>query len=375
MTHRRAFIRDSVGALGALGAAARLPSLVRAVAALRQPPPARGYANAVVIDAMATDGPGFDARVAVAAGITAAIVDMSLYPRSFHNGVRAIADWNAAFRGKDSLLLKATRKADVLAAKKDKKLAVMLACQDAAILDASSGSTGTHNLANLGLFYDLGLRVLQLTHNERNSVGDSFREKMDAGLSRLGERVVDAMNAFGMLIDLSHCSTRTTLQAIAQSRRPCLITHAGCRALYPTPRNKTDEEIRSLAQKGGVFGVFNMSLWLTARDTAAIDDVLDHLQHAINVGGVEHVAFGSDGPVLALPSLEQELEGHQAYARANLGVPSTERVPSHVRVADLNSPHRLERLAAGLGKRGLTEDAIDKVIGGNVLRVIGEVCG
>ena len=99
-----------------------------------------------------------------------------------------------------------------------------------------------------------------------------------------------------MLIDLSHCSPRTTLQAIELSTRPCAITHAGCRALHETARNKTDEEIRAVAEKGGFFGVFPMSVWLTMRPTTSVDDVVDHIDHAVKVAGVEHVGFGSDGP-------------------------------------------------------------------------------
>jgi membrane dipeptidase len=271
-------------------------------------------------------------------------------------------------------MVKAIRAADIDRAKQEGQLAVVLACQDAAILDAWTATVGDPYLDNLGLFYDLGLRVLQLTHNDQNALGGSFRERNDSGLSRRGEAVVAGMNALGMLVDLSHCGTRTTLDTIRVSAKPCAITHAGCRALYPTGRNKTDAEIRAVAEKGGVFGVFNMSCWLTDAAIPTVDHVVDHIAYAVKLAGIEHVSFGSDGPVLALPSLEAELAGTRAYHERNRGMPGSERVPAHVRVPDLNSPHRLERLASALGRRGFASDAVDKIVGGNLVRVFRDVC-
>jgi membrane dipeptidase len=215
-----------------------------------------------------------------------------------------------------------------------------------------------------------------LTHNERNAVGDSFREKSNAGLSRLGEKVVTAMNDLGMIIDLSHCGDNTTMEAIQLSKKPCAITHAGCRALYPTLRNKPDAQIRAIAEKGGIFGIYNMSLWLTDRDATSLDDVLNHVDHAVKLAGVEHVTFGSDGPVLENTTPEaDELKGHQEYAKRNFGLPGAEKIPAHIHVRELNNPQRLLRLAEGLAKRGHKDGAIEKIIGGNFVRFFREVCG
>jgi membrane dipeptidase len=218
--------------------------------------------------------------------------------------------------------------------------------------------------------------VLQLTHNERNAIGDSFRERSDAGLSLLGERVVAEMNALGMLIDLSHCGDRTTLEAIRLSRRPCAVTHAGCRALLETGRNKSDGEIRALAERGGFFGVYSMSLWLTDRDRSSVDDVIDHIEHAVRVGGIDLVGYGSDGPVLADDTPPEELlQGIAAYTRRNAGLPGSERTPKHVIVQELNTPRRLAILAQGLARRGHAEGSIEKILGGNFARVFREACG
>lgn len=334
------------------------------------------YAGAIAIDTLANSGPIDNPQDAVAAGLTALVLDLPIYPRTFPAATAAMAAWNAEFAKPQSGFLKVQTAADITRAKREKKLGVILSSQDAQVLDASTVSVNDYNIQNLKKFHQDGMRILQLTHNERNGVGDSFREKGDAGLSRLGEKVVEAMNALHMLIDVSHCSDRTTLEAVALSTQPIAITHAGCRALYPTKRNKTDEAIRAVAKKGGVFGVFNMSVWLTEKPTTSIDDVLDHIDHAVKVAGVEHVSFGSDGPILQDDTPEaKKLAGLRSYTERNLGLPGAERLPNHVMVAALNSPHRLLRLAEGLSRRRYKAADIEKIIGGNFVRLFQEVCG
>jgi len=377
MTTRRNFIRNSVGALTALSALSRGAEPSPGTAEQEGTASAQEiYQRAMVIDTLINDGPRLDARRAIEAGMTAAVVDLTIFPRNFPNAIQAMEQWNAAFAKEDSPFIKVVNGAGLRAAKEQKKFGVILACQDAQILDASTASVNDYNLQNLKRFYDLGLRALQLTHNERNGLGDSFREKTNAGLSRLGEKVVAAMNSFGMLIDLSHCGDRTTMEAIQLSKKPCAITHAGCRALCRTLRNKTDEQIRALAERGGVFGVFNMSLWLTERETTSINDVLDHIDHAVKIGGVDHVSFGSDGPAIENTTPEdQYLKGMRGYAERNRGLPGAEWTPSHVIVREMNTPQRLYRLAEALAKRGYKAAAVEKIIGGNFARLFQEVCG
>jgi membrane dipeptidase len=154
------------------------------------------------------------------------------------------------------------------------------------------------------------------------------------------------------------------------------VTHAGCRALYPTLRNKPDEIIRALAERGGYFGIYNMSLWLTDRDTTSTADVLDHIDHVVKVGGIDLAGFGSDGAVVSDDTpADQRLQGMVGYAKRNLGLPGAERLPKHVIVEELNTPRRLLVLTDGLAKRGYKEEAIEKILGGNFLRVFGAACG
>ena len=373
MIDRRAFLQ--AGTLAAV--AARGWPLLASTSSIsaEAAPPSGVYARSMVIDTLCPDGPDFDPQTALDAGLTAAVVDIRAYPRNFSGAIEGLIEWNDVLRRKGSKLLKVLEPADLDEAKRSGRLGIVLACQDGSILDASTGSVNDRNLRNLRFFYDLGLRVLQLTHNERTILGDSFREKSDAGLSRLGEQVVAAMNDLGMLIDLSHCGDRTTLEAIALSTKPSAVTHAGCRALQPTLRNKTDECIRALADKGGYFGIYNMSLWLNTKDTSSVDDVVDHLDHVVKVGGIDLPGFGSDGPVLGDDTpQEQKVQGMRGYVEKNLGLPGAERYPAHVTIQELDGPNRMQVLTDALVRRGYKEAQIEKILGGNFVRVFREAC-
>jgi membrane dipeptidase len=378
MISRRDFIWKGVGTAAILPLANRLRGAwAGEVDGGRSGPIEELYQRAIVIDtATNSDGPSVDAAKAISAGLTAVAADLPIYPRNMSNALKALEEWNKGFNKEGSLFIKVLKAADIQRAKDEKKLGIILMCQDGSILDASTGSVNDYNLQVLKKLFDLGLRVMTLTHNERNALADSFREKNDAGLSRLGEKVVEAMNQIRMLIDLAHCSDKTTMEAIELSKSSCAITHAGCRALYATKRNKTDEQIKALADKGGVIGIYNMTLWLTDRPTCSINDIVDHIDHAVKVGGIDHVSFGSDGPILETNVPEDEqLAGMQSYAKRNLGLPGAERIPQHVLAKELNSPSRLLRLADALAKRGFKLGEIEKIIGGNFFRLFQEVCG
>ena len=281
------------------------------------------------------------------------------------------------FRRPGGQLLPVLCAADLRSAKAERKLGIVMACQDAQILDAAMYSVNDQNLDNLELFHAQGLRVLQLAHNERNALGDSYREPGNAGLSLLGQRVVERMNELGMLVDLSHCGDRTTAEAIERSRKPCAITHAGCRAVYPSGRNKPDELLRALADKGGVIGIFNMSVWLTDKPTVGLEELLVHVDHAVKVAGVDHVGFGSDGSVVNTggPDPQKDLEGFKHFVERNKGLPGSEQLPRHLHVTELTGPDRMSRLAEGLDRRGYKPADIEKILGGNFMRLLLETLG
>jgi len=309
-------------------------------------------------------------QAVVAAGLTAVVYDIPLYPRDFLGAVRKLTDLNSFFLDTKLPVMRVENAADLAAAKREKKFGVILGCQDASIVGAGSADY----VANFEMFHRLGLRVLQLTHNNRSAFGDDYMEKHDGGLSYAGEGLVKAMNRLGAVVDLSHCSRQTLLDAVAVSKKPCMVTHAGCKALAATARNKSDEEIKALGAAGGVFSVYDMTTWMTDKPTASLDTVLDHIDHAAQLIGADHVGFGSDGAIDKLDAVAETARMAEVQ-KNNAGGPSFEWPVRHVRVPELNSPARLRALAQGLARRNYKDAEIAGIIGGNFARLFQQVCG
>lgn len=313
--------------------------------------------------------PEFIERV-IQGGLTTAVLDIGIYPREFAAAEKELVIWDAKFKETETKLLSVLKADDFEHAASEKKLGIVLACQDATILGTSLGNWQ----ANLNLFYKYGLRVLQLTHNARTHWGDSFFEKRDGGVSLGGEQLISKMNELGMVVDLSHCSPNTLFDAVQISKKPCVVTHAGCKKLAPTKRNKSDEEIRALGKSNGFFGVYNMTTWLTSAPTADINTLIDHIDHAVQLIGANKVGFGSDGGLEKLDAVN-ELARMARVQKNNAGGPSAEWEVKHVRVAELNAANRLTILAEGLAKRGYSDAQIEGITGKNFVRLFKDVCG
>jgi membrane dipeptidase len=224
-------------------------------------------------------------------------------------------------------------------------------------------------------FYHLGVRIVQPTYNRRNLIGDGCLEPADAGLSTFGREIVEKINALGILLDLSHCGPRTSQEAIAMTKAPFAFTHSGCRALVDVPRNRTDAELRTVAEKGGVFGVYFMP-FLRASGQPSSEDVIRHLEHAIDVCGEDHVALGTDGSVSGIEVNDAFRESHRQFVKSRresgVAAPGEDENIFNF-VPDLNSPRRFETLADLLLARGHSEKRVEKILGGNFARVFNDV--
>ncbi len=241
------------------------------------------------------------------------------------------------------------------------------------------GFQGTESLGEdldrIALFRARGVRVIQLTHNRRNLVGDGCMEPGNAGLSNFGRQVVERLNAEKIVVDLAHGSARTMAEGIAASRAPMLISHTGCRALADLPRNTDDATLRALAEKGGVAGIIFWPYLRTDTQPMAID-VIRHIEHAVNVCGEDHVGIGTDAgiaPIERTPEYEKDNREWVAGAVED-GVFDRGRPPDlYTFIPDLNRADRFDMLAAMLSKRGHSDARIAKILGGNFARVMGEV--
>lgn len=310
-------------------------------------------------------------RAAHDGGLEAAVLDISIYPRIAEKAAPELEALNALAADDDAPFIIARKLSDFRAAFKNRRLAVTLGCQDATIL----GTAFEDFEGRLKSYHGLGLRVLQLTHNARTAFGDSFMEPRDGGLSNEGAALVRSMNKMGVIVDLSHCSHYTLFDTLEISEKPCLVTHAGAYSLAPTKRNKTDDEIRAVAKGGGVFGVYNMATWLTSNKKATIDTLLDHISYIADLVGPDHVGFGSDGHLVRLDAAEELRHMSEVQKSADPGAPSFEWPVRQTRIPELNSPNRMNVLADALSRRGFSGAEVDKITGGNFLRVFEQAVG
>ncbi|NUS39442.1 MAG: peptidase M19 [Lysobacter sp.] len=280
-----------------------------------------------------------------------------------------ITTWRATIDAYPDALMLVETGADLARAHRERRLGQVFGFQGTEPLGEDSD--------RIPMFRKLGVRVIQLTHNRRNLVGDGAMEPGNAGLSRFGHEVVERLNAEKIVVDVAHGAQRTMREGILASKAPPLISHTGCRALSDLPRNTPDEELRLLADRGGVAG---MIFWpYLRRDTQPMAiDLVRHIEHAINVCGEDHVGIGSDTPVAPMERTPQFEKDNRENIRdmVEQGVFERGRPEDlYLFIPDLNRADRYEVLAGMLSKRGHSEARIAKIMGGNFARVMGEVWG
>ena len=254
---------------------------------------------------------------------------------------------------------------DIEAAKRENKVGALPNFQDTTAI-------GT-DLKNLDMFFDLGVRQIQLTYNWRNLVGDGCLERTGAGLSYYGLELVEKMNELGIVVDVSHSGHRTSMDAIEASTKPILFSHTNCKAIYYHPRNKSDEAIKALAKKGGVMGMTLLSWFVSENSPSTLDDLLEHFDHAIRLVGPDHVGIGSD---MGLPGWRVTEPDHiweavkSGYSARSWDLVRPKYPPF---IAAVNNARRYLTIAEGLQRRGHSLSDIQKVLGLNFLRVYKEV--
>jgi len=331
------------------------------------------YSNTIVIDSLCapfTDIQGTPSPQALAvvrqSGITA--INFTLSTPDFEETLNNLANVQKLVDDYADIFLIVRHYSDLARSKRENKMGLMLGFQQTAFLEQDPERIET--------FRKLGVRIMQLTYNKRGRFGDGCLEASNAGLSNAGIDAVRKMNALGIALDLSHSGYRTTSEGIALSSKPVLISHSGCAAIYAHPRNVPDEILKLLADRGEYFGVYLMPYLVASPTVPTREHVLDHLTHAINVCGADHVGIGSDGSIQKIvltPEMKATFDVTFSR-RKQLGVaaPGEDRYPY---MPDLNGPDRMQVIAAELAKRGQPESVIEKVLGANFQRVIGEIWG
>lgn len=354
------------------GAALALPG---AASAQELSEESRGlYANAVVIDCNIYppfSDPMTKAQVNAikASGLSAAKASMGGFANDYEQALREVHAVSRVIDRYPTDFIQIRSAADIRNAKRTGRLGVIFSFEGVECLEA-----GTQRIEE---FAGLGVKVMQLSYNLQSPFGAGVLADSSLGLTELGREAIATMNAHGVALDLSHANPATTAQAMAASAKPVLMTHGGCAAVHAHPRNKTDEQLRALAEKGGVFGIYDLPYLVAPPREATLDDYMTHMAHALNVAGEGHVGIGSDTAydrIEDTPEARAELERqNEQRRRAGVAAPGEDARPLFVR--GLNHPRRCETIADALLRRGYSARVAEKVLGENFLRAFAEIWG
>lgn len=310
-----------------------------------------------------------DARASGVSAINCTLGYVAGQAEPFEATVSDIALYDRMVADYPDRLLKVAGAADILRAKREGKVGLIYGFQNAAMVG--------DNLDRIDMFADLGVRIIQLTYNPANQIGDGSTAPSNRGLTDFGRQVVERLNANRIMVDLSHSGERTCLDAIAASKQPISINHTGCRALVDLPRNKTDEELRLVAEKGGFVGIYFMP-FLHKDGYVTGADVIAHIEHALDVCGEDHVGLGTDGVITKVDDLDRYRAAiaKEVAARKAAGIGAPGEKPDILKFAiDLRGPTQFHDLADRLKARGHSTGRIEKILGGNFVRYGRKVWG
>lgn len=280
-----------------------------------------------------------------------------------------LTQWNRFLAHNTQWLKRIDSVADMDYVNRSGRTGVMLTYQD---------SRHFETLEDVNLSYSMGQRLSQLTYNYANRIGSGGFDNEDKGLTEYGHAIVKRMNEVGMAIDVSHCSDKTTLDAIEASTKPVIITHANCRALNAGhPRAKTDEMLKKLAAKGGIMGIAEIRFMVKADEPVTVEDFLNHYDYIIKLVGPEFAGIGTD--------FDLETEDNPAYLeqrRKMFAQTDGERAKKYrmhtndqylVGIEGINHPKRTYDIVEGFIRRNYSDETIRMILGGNVVRALKEV--
>ena len=377
MLDRREFLASAVFAALSAAPAARAAAPKRGFSE-------QAYAKAMVIDALGGPG-GFEPDLPPDAGLSArSLADVKASgvnavnltvssvgngPGVFEDTVTGIAYAEQTITDHPDYFMRVQTGADLQTAKSSGRMGLIYGFQDTSPLEG--------RLDRLKMFHGLGVRIVQPVYNRRNLMGDGCLEPADGGLSTLGRELVAEINELKILLDMSHAGPRTQSEAIAASKSPMAITHTGCRALVDVPRNTHDRELKAVADRGGVVGIYFMP-FLRASGQPHAEDLLRHLDHAVNVCGEDHVGLGTDGSISGIELNAKYAEFQRKFfedrAKAGIAAPG-EAADVFNLLPEYNDACRFFTLANDLNDRGWPAKRVEKILGANFARLFGEVWG
>jgi membrane dipeptidase len=291
-------------------------------------------------------------------GVTASNCTSCVW-ENFTETMRNTARWKTRLRENADLITQIYTTEDIHRAKRESKAGIILGWQN------SSGIED--RIEYLALFHELGLRIIQLTYNTQNLVGSGCYETRDSGLSDFGRDVLAEMNRLGILCDLPHVGAKTSEDAILASKQRVAYSHCLPAGLKAHPRNKSDEQLRFIADRGGFVGVTMFPAFLKRGPAATVDDYVEAIEYVINLCGEDVVGIGTDFT--------------QEYGRAFFDWITHDKGSGRklVDFGEVLNPEGMRRigdfpnLTAAMQRHGWPQARIEKVMGGNWLQLLKDV--
>jgi membrane dipeptidase len=296
-------------------------------------------------------------------GVNAVKTSLAGTDANFEDTVAEIAFVQRMIEYYPDVFLQIRQASDFARAKQEKKFGILFSFESVEMFEGK--------VERIELFRDLGVRVMQLSYNKGSPWAAGVLADPPTGLTDLGRKAVEAMNTLGVAIDISHANEATSRDLLAASKKSPLITHAGCKAVHPHPRNKSDAILKAVADKGGVVGIYDLPYLTASPKQPALDDYIAHMTHALKICGEDHVGIGSDsglGPWDMSAEDFKKMEDH----RHAIGVAAPEE-DRPMYVEGMNMPRRSEVIADALLKRGYPTRVAERVLGSNFVGALTRI--
>ncbi|WP_315835322.1 dipeptidase [Bradyrhizobium prioriisuperbiae] len=297
-------------------------------------------------------------------GVQVTLGGIEFNPGDWNAILRDIAHWYRRVCVSDDMSICCSVD-DLLLAAGSNRVGLVLGLQDASAIEKE--------IDRLQVLKNFGVRVIQLTFNHRNYIGDGCTEREQSGLSTYGVEVVKRMNELGIIVDVSHSGSRTTLDAIKVSSCPIAITHSSCRSITDHPRAKSDDELRALRDGDGYFGVLAVPFFLKPEGGAKLQTIVQHVEHAANIVGIDRVGIGTDwGPWCA--DFPNEIKERARAQLASHGFSKKELPEFGDIIPELDSWESWPNITAALMDRGYSDHEVEGIVGGNWLKFMSRSC-
>lgn len=311
-----------------------------------------------------------DAGVTVACGTYSGTPKMS---QSFESAFRKIANAHSIVNSLRDNMLIVHEADDIERAHSEGKRGI--------IIDFQNTTPLGDDIDRIGYFHGLGLRMVQLTYNLRNLVGDGCTEAHKSGLTYFGREVVQRLNEYDIIVDVSHCTEQVGWDTMDVSSAPVIVSHSSSASVAQHDRGKTDEFAKAIANQGGYFGVVTLPGFIRETPGCTIDDVVKQIEYLVNICGIDHVGIGTDkaGPGPGTSSMVQYPEGMRPGLPTDFnwgGFRSPEhRITNEYQIEGFNKFSDWPNITTGLAAAGFNEEELRKLLGLNYLRVFRDIVG